>query len=98
MLHMPGSPLTGWFDTIVACRSGLCVMPTPRTRVCRTRFYSHCLSLVGELSLCPRGCMSTLTVEVRAKRMFWLPGTVVVHGFTGQKHNPEKYPTPRAVG
>ena len=58
MLHMPSSPLIGWFDTAVACRSGLCVMPTSRSRVRRTQFCSLCLSqswssCCGQGDACP---------------------------------------------
>ena len=50
MLRKSSSPLIVWFDTAVACRSNLYVMPTPRSRVSRTEFCPRCLSLVVELS------------------------------------------------
>ena len=43
MLRKLSSPLTGWFDAAVACRSDVCVMPTSRSRLRRAQFYSLCL-------------------------------------------------------
>ena len=43
MLRNSGSPLIGWFDAAVACRSALCVMRTSRSRVRRTHICSLCL-------------------------------------------------------
>ena len=43
MLRKSGSPLTGWYDTAVACRSYLCLMLTSRGQIGRTQFCSLCL-------------------------------------------------------
>ena len=44
MLRRLSSPLIVWFNTAVACRSDLCVMPSSQSRVRRTEFCSLCLS------------------------------------------------------
>ena len=43
MLRNSGSPLIGWFETAVAWRSALCVMPTSQSRVGGTQICSLCL-------------------------------------------------------
>ena len=59
MLRKLCSPLIGWFDTAVVCPSDLCVIPTSRGRVRRTRFCSLCLShgCVVEVEPCPAESM-----------------------------------------